>query len=313
MEIERILVTGGAGFIGSHIVDALVAAGHTVAVVDNLVKGKLENVNPAARFYRADIRDAAALGEIFAAERPQAVIHQAALADVRESLRDPAGYAAVNVVGTLNLLEAGRATGALRKFIFASTGGAIYGDPVELPASEACPVGPLDPYGVSKLACEYYIATYQHNYGIAYCVLRYANVYGPRQDAEGEGGVIAIFSARMLAGQPALIHGDGLQTRDFVYVGDVAAANLLAVTRGQGVYNIGTGAPTDINTVFGRLAEITGYTLAEAHGPAKPGEVRHSYLAAAKARAELGWAPTVSLADGLAQTVAFFREKAARR
>jgi UDP-glucose 4-epimerase len=193
LDNERILVTGGAGFIGSHIVDALVAAGHTVAVVDNLTKGKLANVNPAAHFYRADIRDVAALRAIFAAEQPQVVIHQAALADVRESLRDPAGYAAVNVIGTLNLLEAGRATGALRKFIFASTGGALYGNPAELPATEACPLGPLDPYGVSKLACEYYIAAYRHNYGLAYCVLRYANVYGPRQDAEGEGGVVADF------------------------------------------------------------------------------------------------------------------------
>ena len=312
MDSERILVTGGAGFIGSHIVDALIAAGHTVSVVDNLVKGKLENVNPAARFYRADIRDAAALHEIFAAERPQVVIHQAALADVRESLRDPAGYAAANIIGTLNLLEAGRATAALRKFIFASTGGAIYGEPAELPASEACPVGPLDPYGVSKLACEYYLAAYRHNYDIAYCALRYANVYGPRQDAEGEGGVVAIFSARMLRGEPTIIHGDGRQTRDFVYVGDVAAANLLAVTRGQGVYNIGTGAATDINAIFAGLAKLTRYTRAETHGPAKPGEVRHSYLAADKARAELGWTPTVSLADGLAQTVAFFREKLAR-
>lgn len=311
MDTERILVTGGAGFIGSHIVDALIAAGHTVSVVDNLARGKRENVNPAAHFHRADIRDAAALREVCAAEQPQVIIHQAALADVRESLRDPAGYAATNVIGTLNLLEAGRATGSLRKFIFASTGGALYGDPAELPATEACPLGPLDPYGASKLACEYYIATYQHNYGIAYCLLRYANVYGPRQDAEGEGGVVAIFSARMLAGQPVLIHGDGRQTRDFVYVGDVAAANLLAVTQGQGVYNIGTGVPTDINTIFGELAEITRYTLAEAHGPAKPGEVRHSYLAADKARAELGWSPAVRLADGLAQTAAFFREKLA--
>jgi len=312
LDRERILVTGGAGFIGSHIVDALVSAGHTVSVVDNLVKGKLENVTPAAHFHRADIRDAAALREVFAAEQPQVIIHQAALADVRESLRDPAGYAATNVIGTLNLLEAGRATGSLRKFIFASTGGALYGNPAELPATEACLLGPLDPYGASKLACEYYIATYRHNYGLEYCLLRYANVYGPRQDAEGEGGVVAIFSARMLRGEKTIIHGDGLQTRDFVYVKDVAAANLAAVARGQGVYNIGTGVPTDINTIFGELAEITRYTQAEAHGPAKPGEVRHSYLAAGKARAELGWAPAVSLSAGLAQTVDFFREKLAR-
>ncbi len=313
MSAERVLVTGGAGFIGSHIVDALIAAGHTVAVVDNLVKGKRENVNPAAHFYLVDIRDTRALGEVFAVEQPQAVIHQAALADVRESLRDPVGYAMVNVIGTLNLLEAGRAAETVRKFIFASTGGALYGNPAELPATEACPLGPLDPYGASKLACEYYIATYRHNYGLEYCLLRYANVYGPRQDAEGEGGVVAIFSARMLAGQQAIIHGDGLQTRDFVYVGDVAAANVLALSRGQGVYNIGTGVPTDVNTIFRKLAEITGYTLPEVHGPPKPGEVRHSYLDAGKARAELGWVPVMELAAGLAQTVAFFREKQAER
>ncbi|MGC8781801.1 MAG: NAD-dependent epimerase/dehydratase family protein [Anaerolineae bacterium] len=313
MDAERVLVTGGAGFIGSHIVDALIAAGHTVAVVDNLVKGKRENVHPAARFYPVDIRDARALGEVFAAERPQAVIHQAALADVRESLRDPVGYAEVNVIGTLNLLEAGRTVGTVRKFIFASTGGALYGNPAELPATEACPLGPLDPYGASKLACEYYIATYRHNYGLEYCLLRYANVYGPRQDAEGEGGVVAIFSARMLAGQPTIIHGDGLQTRDFVYVGDVAAANVLALSRGQGVYNIGTGVPTDVNTIFRKLAGLTGYTLPEVHGPPKPGEVRHSYLDAGKARVELGWTPAVDLAAGLERTVAFFRQRMAGR
>ncbi len=307
MARETVLVTGGAGFIGSHIVDALVAAGYRVAVVDNLVRGKREYVHPAAHFHEADIRDAEALARIFATEQPQAVIHQAALVDVRESLRDPVGYAAVNVIGTLNLLEAGRAVG-VRKFVFASTGGAVYGNPAELPATEACPLGPLDPYGASKLASEYYIATYRHNYGLEYCLLRYANVYGPRQDAEGEGGVVAVFSARMLTGQQAIIHGDGLQTRDFVYVGDVAGANLLALTRGQGIYNIGTGVPTDVNTIFRRLAEITGYDRPEVHGPAKPGEVRHSYLDASRARAELGWTPTVDLAAGLAQTVAFFRE-----
>lgn len=307
---ERILVTGGAGFIGSHIVDALVAAGHTVSVIDNLVRGKRENVHPAAHFHQVDIRDAAALVPVFEAERPQVIVHQAALTDVRGSLRDPAGYAAANIIGTLNLLEAGRAVG-VRKLIFASTGGAIYGDPAELPASEHCPVGPLDPYGASKLACEYYFATYRHNYGLDYCVLRYANVYGPRQDAEGEGGVVAIFSARMLRGQETVIHGDGLQTRDFVYVGDVAAANVQALARGSGVYNIGTGVPTDINSIFAELAEVTRYTLAEKHGPAKPGEVRHSYLKADKARAELGWSPSVALSDGLARTVAFFREQSA--
>ena len=197
---------------------------------------------------------------VFSAERPQVIVHQAALADVRGSLVDPTGYAATNIVGTLNLLEAARAVGTVRKFLFASTGGAVYGDPAELPATEKCPVGPLDPYGASKLACEYYIATYRHNYGLDYCLLRYGNVYGPRQDPEGEAGVVAIFTGRMLRGQPAVINGDGLQIRDFVYVGDVARANLAALERGAGIYNIGTGVPTDINTIFGELAEATRYT-----------------------------------------------------
>ena len=309
MSPERVLVTGGAGFIGSHIVDALVAQGHTVSVVDNLLKGKRENLNAAAHFHQVDIRDADGLARVFSAERPQVIVHQAALADVRGSLVDPTGYAATNIVGTLNLLEAARAGGTVRKFLFASTGGAVYGDPAELPATEKCPVGPLDPYGASKLACEYYIATYRHNYGLDYCLLRYGNVYGPRQDPEGEAGVVAIFAGKMLRGQPAVINGDGLQIRDFVYVGDVARANLAAMERGVGVYNVGTGVPTDINTIFGELAEATRYTHAEAHGPAKLGEVRTTYLDVSRARRELGWAPAVTLSEGLAQTVAYFRER----
>ncbi len=226
---ERILVTGGAGFIGSHIVDTFVTAGHRVAVVDNLSTGKRQNLNPAAVFYQVDIRDAAAVAEVFAAERPAVVCHQAALAEVRGSLADPAGYAQVNVVGTLNLLEAGRAVGSVRRFIFASTGGAVYGEPAELPAPETCPARPLDPYGATKLACEGFIDTYRHNYGLSYAILRYANVYGPRQDPFGEAGVVAIFAGGMLAGRPVTVNGDGLQQRDFVYVGDIARANLAAL------------------------------------------------------------------------------------
>jgi UDP-glucose 4-epimerase len=278
-------------------------------VVDNLLKGKRENLHPAAHFHQVDIRDAEALGRVFSVEQPQAIVHQAALADVRGSLVDPTGYAATNILGTLNLLEAARSSGMVRKFLFASTGGAVYGDPVELPATEKCPVGPLDPYGASKLACEYYIATYHHNYGLDYCLLRYANVYGPRQDPEGEAGVVAIFTGRMLRGQQAIIYGDGKQVRDFVYVGDIARANLAALERGTGIYNIGTGVPTDINTIFGELAEATRYTLAEAHGAAKLGEVRSTYLDVSLSRRELGWAPSVALSEGLAQTVAYFRER----
>ena len=306
---ERILVTGGAGFIGSHVADAFLEAGHHVAVIDNLSTGKRQNLNPAAAFYQVDIRDTEMLAQVFAAERPSVICHQAALADVRASLNDPAGYAQVNVIGTLNLLEAGRIAGTVRKFLFASTGGAVYGDPAELPATEACPGRPLDPYGASKLACEHFIDTYRHNYGLSYAILRYANVYGPRQDPFGEAGVVAIFAGGMLADRPLTINGDGLNQRDFVYVGDVARANLLALAAGvSGIYNLGTGIPTDIATIWRSLARLTGYARPVHHGPAKLGEVRCTYLATAKAAAELGWEPAVSLADGLARTVAFFRQ-----
>lgn len=303
---DCIVVTGGAGFIGSHIVDTLLAAGHDVAVVDDLHTGKRENVHPEARFHHVDIRDAAGLARVFAAERPRAVLHQAAWADVRGSLADPAGYASVNVIGTLNLLEAARRYGTA-KIVFASTGGAIYGDPAELPASEACPPDPLDPYGASKLAGETFIATYRHNYGLDFCALRYGNVYGPRQDPFGEAGVVAIFTGKMLRGEAAIINGDGLQSRDFVYVGDVARANLLALLGGSGIYNVGTGVPTDVNTIFRELARLTGATGEERHGPAKLGEVRHTYLDAGRAARELGWRAEVPLAEGLARTVAHFR------
>ncbi|MGQ9491511.1 MAG: NAD-dependent epimerase/dehydratase family protein [Anaerolineae bacterium] len=303
----KILVTGGAGFIGSHIVDAFVAQGHSVAVLDNLSTGKRENLNPAARFYRADLRDAPAVAEIVAAEGPEIICHQAALADVRASVADPATYAQVNVVGTLNLLQAARAAGTVRRFLFASTGGAVYGDPEELPASERCPARPLDPYGASKLACEYYLYTYQHNFGLEPVILRYANVYGPRQDPYGEAGVVAIFAAAMQEGREVTINGDGRQTRDFVYVRDVAAANVLALTRGAGIYNIGTGLPTDILTIYRALARLIGYQRPPRHGPPKPGEARHNYLDASKAQRELGWTAETSLKEGLRRTVAEMR------
>jgi len=308
---EHILVTGGAGFIGSHIVDAFLEAGHSVAIADNLSTGKRANLNPAARFYETDIRDATALMDLFADERPTIVCHQAALADVRGSLRDPVGYAQTNIIGTLNLLEAGRAAGTVRRFLFASTGGAIYGEPAELPATESCPPHPLDPYGATKLAAEHMLFTYHHNYGLHVTILRYGNVYGPRQDPAGEAGVVAIFIGAMLAGRPATISGDGRQSRDFVYVYDVARANVCAldadIPGGFGIYNIGTGEPVDINTLFDHIAILTGYTQGRRHGPAKPGEVRHIYLDASRAARELGWQAEFSLGTGLAKTVEQFR------
>jgi UDP-glucose 4-epimerase len=303
---DRILVTGGAGFIGSHIVDAFVAAGHDVVVVDNLHTGHRENVNPKARFYKLDIRDADGLKRLLEEEKPSVISHQAALADVRGSLREPALYAEANVIGTLNLLEAARAAGSVRKLLFASTGGAIYGDPAELPATESCPPHPLDPYGASKLSCEHFIETYRHNYGLDYCILRYGNIYGPRQDPKGEAGVVAIFTGAMLESKPTVINGDGTQARDFTFGPDIARANVLAAGRGSGIYNLGTGVPTDVNTIFRKLAALTTYAQPEKHGPAKPGEVKTTYLDASRAARDLGWKAEVSLDQGLAETVAYF-------
>ncbi|MCL5999502.1 MAG: SDR family NAD(P)-dependent oxidoreductase [Chloroflexi bacterium] len=304
---ERVLVTGGAGFIGSHIVEAMINAGHTVAIVDNLHTGKIENVNPRAEFFQVDIRDSAALERVFTAVRPSVISHQAALANVRGSLEYPDQYAEVNVIGTLRLLEVARRHG-VRKVMMASTGGAIYGELPQQPATEDSVAHPLDPYGASKLACEHYLFTYRHNYGLDYCALRYGNVYGPRQDMQGEAGVVAIFAGRMLSQQPVVINGDGLQQRDFVYVADIARANVLAVDHGSGIYNIGTGVPTNINTVAHHLAKLADYTLSEEHGPAKPGEVRTSCLGPARAMQELQWRSQVSLTEGLARTVAWYRE-----
>jgi UDP-glucose 4-epimerase len=308
---EIALVTGGAGFIGSHIVDALLLASYSVAVIDNLSTGKRENLNPSARFYEVDVRSARDIAAVFEKERPAVVSHQAAQADVRASLVDPVGYAESNIIGTINLLQAAKAAGT-RKFIFASTGGAVYGNPEELPATERCPARPLDPYGVSKLACEFYLDSYRRNFRMDYCALRYGNVYGPRQNAEGEAGVIAIFAHNMLANRVLTIWGDGRQSRDFVYVADVAAANVAAAQVGSGVYNIGTGLPTDILTVARILQQSTGYTKEVALGPAKLGEVRHTYLDSHKARRELGWEPQVGLREGLALTVESFRSKIER-
>jgi UDP-glucose 4-epimerase len=304
----KILVTGGAGFIGSHVVDAFVAAGHDVAIVDDLSTGKRENVNPRARLHVLDLRDSD-LGKVFAEVKPEVVCHQAAKASVRESMVEPVLYADVNITGGVKLLELCRQY-RVRKFIYASTGGALYGDPQYLPADEAHPIGPLDPYGVSKAALEYYLPLYQKYNNLAFTTLRYANVYGPRQDPYGEAGVVAIFSRRMLSGDQAIINGNGEQERDFVYVGDVARANVIALDKGDGgTFNLGTGVGTSINEIFARLKAITGYTLPDKHGPAKVGEVFKVYLKADRARRELGWQPAVDLDQGLRLTVEYFRTR----
>lgn len=303
----KILVTGGAGFIGSHVVDAFLQAGHQVVVVDDLSTGRRSNLNPAATFYLLDIRSPE-LRDVFERERPEVVDHHAAQMDVRRSVADPLFDADVNVRGSLNLLECARQTG-VRKVIYISTGGAVYGEPVYLPCDEEHPVVPLCPYGVSKHTVEHYLYLYHQLYGLDYTVLRYPNVYGPRQDPHGEAGVVAIFAGQMLKQLPVTINGSGEQERDFVYVGDCARANVLALDKGDGrIYNLGCGVGTSVNEIYACLRDVTGYTLDPIYGPPKPGETFRIYLDATRARRELGWEPTIDLDEGLRKTVAYFRQ-----
>ncbi len=306
----RILVTGGAGFIASHVVDAYIEGGHEVHVVDNLSTGRRENVNPRATFHLMDIRDPA-VTELIARGGYDILNHHAAQMDVRRSVEDPVYDAEVNAIGTLRLLEGARESG-IKKVIFASTGGAIYGEQDYFPADELHPTRPVSPYGVTKLIGERYLHYYQFVHGLNYVVLRYANVYGPRQNPHGEAGVVAIFTEKLLRGEQPIINGDGGQTRDFVYVGDVVRANLLALDYDRNdVFNIGTGIETDVNTIFRKLREYSGADVPEKHGPAKPGEQRRSVLDYSKARRELGWEPQVSLDEGLRRTVEYFRSQLA--
>jgi UDP-glucose 4-epimerase len=301
----KILVTGGAGFIGSHVVDALVAEGHRVLVVDDLSTGKKEHLNPKATFYQLDIRSPE-LEEVFRSEEPDLVNHHAAHVDVRRSVADPGFDAQVNILGSLNLLENARRHG-VGKFVYASTGGAIYGEPEYLPCDEGHPLNPLSPYGVSKLAVEKYLYFYGQIYGLRYTILRYPNVYGPRQDSTGEGGVVAIFASRMLRGEEVVINGSGEQVRDFVNVDDVVSANLLAQEALDGqIYNLGTGVGTSINQLFATMKGLTGYAREPVYGPHKVGETFKIYLDAAKARTELGWQPALGLEDGLRATIASY-------
>jgi len=301
----RVLVTGGAGFIGSHVVDLLSAEGHQVTVVDDLSTGREENLNPGAHFYQLDIRSPE-LEDLFATEKPEVICHHAAKANVRESMEDPLLYAEVNVLGSLNLLELSRKHG-VGKFVYISTAGAVYGEPQYLPVDEDHPIRPLDPYGASKHHVEHYLYVYQVQYGLSYTTLRYPNVYGPRQDPRGEAGVVAIFAHRMLQNRELVINGSGEQERDFVYVRDVAVSNLLALERGNGrTYNLGSGVGTSINEIFCRLKTITNYQGNAVHGPAKPGEVFKTRLDASQAHKELGWQPRVSLEDGLKRTAEYF-------
>jgi len=295
------MVTGGAGFIGSHIVDILVCQGHNVLVVDNLSRGKVENVNSRAQLLVMDIR-ARDLFSVVADNKIQYVFHAAAQIDVQKSIEDVKADADVNIMGTLNVLEACRHAD-VQKIIFSSSA-AVYGEPLNLPIDESHTLQALSGYGVSKLAAEGYLHMYRELYGLEYTVLRYANVYGPRQDATGEGGVVAIFCRNLLQGQAPVIYGDGEQSRDFIYVEDVALANFMAMNHGNGlVCNVSTGQPTTVNTLLQSLVDISGRYVEPDYTPARAGDILHSHLSNAKAQEELQWSSQTSLVKGLKYTL----------
>ena len=305
----RIVVTGGAGFIGSNVVDALVARGDEVLVVDDLSSGKEENVPAAARLERRDIR-ATELRAVFLSFRPEVLCHHAAQIDVRRSVEDPGYDAEVNVVGSLRLLEHCRAAGT-RRILFASTGGAIYGEQDVHPATEAHPARPVSPYGCAKLSVEHYLHYYRVEHGFSPVCLRYANVYGPRQNPHGEAGVVAIFANKLLAGEIPTINGAGEQTRDFVFVGDVVRANVLALEKGLvGAFNVGTGVETSVNALYESIRQAAGSPHAALRGPGKPGEQLRSSLDAGALAGATGFRPATALDAGIGLTVDFFRARA---
>jgi UDP-glucose 4-epimerase len=302
----KILVTGGAGFIGSHVADSFIQKGHDVVILDNLSMGRMENINPKAKFYLLDIR-AKECGKVFEREKFDIVCHHAAQMDVRVSVEDPMFDADVNILGTLNILQNCVRFGT-KKILFASTGGAVYGEQETFPCSEDHPTRPVSPYGITKLTVEKYLFYYHIQFGLKYVILRYANIYGPRQNPHGEAGVVAIFTNKLLAGEQPVINGDGKQTRDYVYVGDVVRANLLGLSHEKNdVFNVGTGIETDVNTLFRMINSIVAGGAEEKHGPAKKGEQRRSVINHKKAEKFLGWSPEIELEEGLQRTVDYFR------
>ena len=304
----KILVTGGAGFIASQIADAFIADGHKVFILDNLSTGFESNINPKAIFIKADIGDKS-LSSLFEKEKFDVVNHHAAQMDVRRSVVDPAFDATTNILGTINLLQNCVKTG-VKKFMFASTGGAVYGEQSYFPADEHHPIAPLSPYGISKFAVEKYLFFYHAQYKLNYTILRYANIYGPRQNPFGEAGVVAIFSTKLLKGDQPVINGSGLQTRDYVFVGDVVKANMTTLNdEASDIYNIGTGIETDVNELFHIINNIAGKGMVEKHGPPAAGEQMRSVITSDKIFNKFNWRPITKLEVGLTHTVNFFKER----
>lgn len=302
----KILVTGGAGFIASQIADAFIEEGHKVVILDDLSTGFEKNINPKAKFIKANIGDKA-LDKLFEDEKFDVVNHHAAQMDVRKSVKDPAFDATTNILGTINLLQNCVKYG-VKRFMFASTGGAVYGEQDYFPADEKHNQQPKSPYGISKLAVEKYLYFYHSEHKLNYTILRYANIYGPRQNAMGEAGVVAIFSTKLLNGEQPIINGHGKQTRDYVFVGDVVKANSLALgDESSDIYNIGTGIETDVNQLFNYLNKITKANKEEKHGPAAAGEQLRSVITSDKLFNKFGWRPSTKLENGLEATIDFFR------
>jgi len=318
----RVLITGGAGFIGSHVADMLVAAGYSVSVLDDLSSGRRENLPKSVRLFDADVRDATAVRRVFDESRPEAVLHQAAQMSVSRSVREPAFDAQVNLVGLLNVLENCARTGS-RKVVFASSGGVLYGDVAE-PVAETAPANPVSPYGISKWAGEQYLRFFSREHAVKTVALRYSNVYGPRQNPHGEAGVVAIFATKMFAGEVAVINGDGRYIRDYVYVTDVARANVLALERELAeafvALNIGTGVATDVNELAEKMrnlclaagrAKNPAFKIPEpTHGPPRAGDLRSNLVSSRRAQELLGWQPTLALEQGLRETVDWFYNRA---
>jgi UDP-glucose 4-epimerase len=303
----RIVVTGGAGFIGSHVVDRLIEEGHEVSIVDDLSTGKKKNINPKAEFHKLDILSPK-LERVFKKARPEVVVHHAAQMDVRRSVADPLFDGQVNILGTLNVLEQAVKIGT-KRLIFASSGGAVYGDQETFPASEQHPVRPISPYGVSKLSAEHYLYYYQRTYGLQPAILRYGNVYGPRQDPFGEAGVVAIFALKLLQNEQPVINGNGKQTRDYIAVDDVVEANMTVLNRGlNDTFNVGTGRETSVNQLYRMLADAVGSPIKERYGPERRGEQARSCLDVSKLSKASDWEPRVDLAEGLKRTADYFRQ-----